>query len=406
MNTIKKLCPNKKTFCVAPFMHGHVNTKGFLKVCCISQEQNKYKYSQIKKWFGSKELKQIRENLLNGIKDPICTACWDAEKAGKKSQRQIYNKYIGKILEDHWQKNFDKNKKIQEVLKNPTTCTNITSFDLALGNHCNLKCTMCSPNSSSQILIEVKNNQSLKKFYKDDTPDSKTFIWPKQNKFYNWCKRNFKNAVHLKFTGGEPLLNPFILKTLKEMPEKNKKNGRIEFVSNLTTINESILEQFKDWNEVWFMVSVDGTEKVFEYVRSGHSWSTLKNNLDLIIKKSKETKFVIVINYVVQNTTVFDVFNLLNFCDLRNIIIAPILLRNPDVFKLQAIKTQSKLDLIKQLEKYQGINKVFVQTLIEWTKINLNYDPILAKKLIERLEAHDYVRKTNYKNILQLDKYI
>ena len=61
------MIPNKDTFCIAPFKNVAVDSKGNLKVCCVSREKVNYKFPDIEKWYKSTEVKSLRENLLVGF---------------------------------------------------------------------------------------------------------------------------------------------------------------------------------------------------------------------------------------------------------------------------------------------------------------------------------------------------
>ena len=75
---------------------------------------------------------------------------WNEENKGD-SLRLINNRTIAAATESS----------IMDQIHNPRL-ENIKSFDLTLGNLCNLKCVMCYPGLSSQLLAEVKTNDSLK----------------------------------------------------------------------------------------------------------------------------------------------------------------------------------------------------------------------------------------------------
>ena len=84
------MIPNKNTFCIAPYQHVDITSKGDLRICCTSAEKKRnYKYNELKKHWQSNSLQKLRENLFNGVKDPICNWCWKEEKAGKISHRQV-----------------------------------------------------------------------------------------------------------------------------------------------------------------------------------------------------------------------------------------------------------------------------------------------------------------------------
>lgn len=396
------MIPKKNTFCIAPFNHAMISPQGDLKVCCVSKETSDFKYYDIEKWYDSDKLKNLRNNLIKGIKDPICKSCWVQEENQKISQRQVYNKHLGGILEEHWEKSFKKNKNLPEKLQNQNA-ENITAFDLKLGNHCNLKCIMCSPVSSSELLLEAKKNKKLSKYY--DLPDSREFTWAKEEKFKNWCSQYISNTTHIKFTGGEPFLNPFLLEVLRNIKTEQKKKCILHFTTNLTVINERIFNALKDFKETWWSVSMEGIGKVLEYARFGHTWKDLEKNLEILMSLQSNKSFIHV-NHVVQSPTFRGIKKLVDWCDSKKLLLDPIFLTNPKVFRLQSIKTNYKKEFIQSFKGYNGHNQNFVKSVSTFVSNNLDHDLQLAKKCVERLKSFDKVRNTNFQDIIPIDYFI
>ena len=149
---------NKNTFCVAPWYSLNVG-KASKKItpCCKVKNIAKYDYNQLEEYWISPELSKLRKDLLNGIKNENCISCWRDEEAGGESLRLIENRHLKLSPDD---------APMMEQINNPKV-SNIKTFELVLGNLCNLKCVMCSPNDSSQLLAEANLNQELKKTYTD-----------------------------------------------------------------------------------------------------------------------------------------------------------------------------------------------------------------------------------------------
>lgn len=396
------MIPSKKTFCIAPFQHACVTSKGDLSICCISRETKKYRYNNIKEWHDSDTLRSLRNNLVNGIEDPICNYCWKEESSNKISQRQIYNKHIGKIIEDQWEKNFQKNQNLINIISN-IDYKNINSFDLKLGNLCNLKCIMCTTDSSSQLLAEAKMYPELQKFYKKI--DQKNYQWPETEEFKNWCQTFLGSSIHIKFTGGEPFINPYLLESLEAIPDAQKKKCILHFSTNLTIMNKKIMEILPKFKETWVSVSVEGIDRVLEYARFGHKWRDLQKNLKMLLDNQLENVFVS-INHVVQSPTFAGIFDLIEYFDKLKIKIEPLFLTSPKCFQLSSLKKTVKETLLEQLTKYKGYNSSYVIALCSHIQNNIEYNPILAKQCIDRLETMDKIRKNNFKEIIPIDYFI
>jgi len=396
------MVPNIDTFCIAPFQHACIENKGDLKICCRSNEKTKYKYNELEKWYNSDTLRSLRNNLINGIKDPICKSCWQDESVNSRSLRQVYNKHIGKILEDQWDKNFEKNKKLIDIIS-ALNFKNINSFELRLGNLCNLKCIMCRSSNSSQLLAEAKINPEVQEFF--GKRDQKDYQWPQQKEFKDWCKLFLGCAIHIKFTGGEPFMNPYLLESLESIPDEQKKICILHFNTNLTIINKDILKILSKFKETWISVSVEGIDKVLEYARFGHKWKDLEKNFMLLIKDSPKNVFISVI-HVVQSPTFAGILDLVKYFDDLKIKITPSILIDPKCFQFYSIKKHIKEDFLNQIKNYDGYNISYVDSLRLFTQQNIEYDPTLAKQCVYRLKTLDRIRKNNFEEIIPIDYFI
>jgi hypothetical protein len=119
---------NKNTFCVAPWYSLHLNSQKKLAPCCKSNDTRKYNYNHLDEYFDSTELNELRKDLLNGVKNQNCASCWHDEEHGEDSLRLISNRTVGRNTDT----------RLMDQIKSPEV-SNIKSFDLMLGNLCNLK---------------------------------------------------------------------------------------------------------------------------------------------------------------------------------------------------------------------------------------------------------------------------
>ena len=381
---------NKKTFCVAPWFGLYLDSDKKISPCCEYKESH-HEYDQIKEYFHSDSLNRLREDLLNGVKNPNCISCWKDEEKGGDSLRLISNRTIG----------MNTNIRLMDQIKNPKL-SNVKSFELTLGNLCNLKCIMCHPGLSSQLLAEAELNPSLKPRYNPRYNPSwtqKEFDWPKGQDFVEWCDRYLPQAIHIKFTGGEPFIIPWLHDAIQRIPDEQKKKCILHFTTNLTIVNEKILNYFTKFKEVWLSVSVEGFNKTHEYLRFGHSWSKLCDNLEKI-KGVDHNNLKLKINHVVQAPSYHSIIDMVNFFDEQQLEIHPILLTKPKHFHISAITKKTKQQFLDATENYSGFNKNFISFVRSSTKKYLKQDTALTKEMINHLSDFDKVRGNHYQNII------
>jgi sulfatase maturation enzyme AslB (radical SAM superfamily) len=260
---------------------------------------------------------------------------------------------------------------------------------------------MCGPRFSSQLLAEANANPALKARH-DREYDQKEFDWPKGNDFVNWCNQHLPQAIHIKFTGGEPFIIPWIKEVIERIPDSQKQKCILHFTSNLTVINPALFRYFEKFKEAWLSVSVEGTHATHEYLRYGHTWQKLASNLKLV-QDMKIKNLILKINHVVQAPSYHSIIDMTHFFDSLGLEIHPIMLSSPKHFHISAITEHSKEKFLADTEDYVGMNKEFINFVRNATRENIKQDKMLTADCIKHLEDFDKVRKNSHKDIIPID---
>ena len=329
---------------------------------------------------------------MKGIKTKECESCWKDEEKKGDSLRLMQNRTFG-LFSNH---------SISKQVEKPDI-SKIQSFELNLGNLCNLKCLMCSPGISSQLLAELNLNPVLKSHLPENERNLKQekFNWPRRQDFVEWCEQYLPQSIHIKMTGGEPFIIPWLEKVINDIPDKQKSKCVLHFTTNLTVVNNNLFETFKKFKEVWISVSCEGIWSTLDYIRSGHTWTDLSLNLKML--KNKNIKNLkLGINHVVQAISYHSILPMTKYFDSMDIPINPIMLTTPDSYQLSALSKTAKLEFLEQTKDYKGKNREFINYVRKATEKHLEQDLVLTEKCIKRLEDFDKIRQTDYKKIIPL----
>ena len=106
-------------------------------------------------------------------------------------------------------------------------------LDIKFNNICNLACKMCDPVSSSKLATEWKqlgwtdqNTPYLDTNSKTILPDwqNTNYQTNKINKIWDEIIDNIQFVKRIKFTGGEPFMNPDILEIIRSVLERGFSN--------------------------------------------------------------------------------------------------------------------------------------------------------------------------------------
>lgn len=334
---------NKDTFCVLPWMHLYVGTDSNVLPCCVADKNyplGKVTEHSVDEIVNSVAGKQLRLNMLNGIKCKECSYCYNAEEHGLPSYRKTSNaewaQYIGR--------------------KDYTGADGAIAFDphyldIRLNNICNLKCRYCSGYYSSSIAQE---EQSL---YGKSSIIYETLSQSQRDYALENIKPYLSNVEKIYFAGGEPLITPEHYQILDCLIDQNKTDVELTYNTNfskLTYKNRNVLDLWKHFSNVTVGASLDAIGSVAEYARHGTKWVDIENNLDLLKQSCPHVKFKIT-----STASLLTVESLIDLqvawhtqkqIPLEDFSVS--VLYTPKTVSLQTLPTEKKKSIAEQIEKH------------------------------------------------------
>lgn len=288
-------------FCVLPFIHFELNTKGEYRPCCLYDIPNNEKVydihsSSLTDIRNGDWLKDIQSRMLDGTGSAGCYKCYNDDKLGNTSRRTRENKRFSDEIEN-----------INNGIYN------LRIVDLKPGNTCNLKCRICNEDSSSAWYSEKQSHNS---------PDIKNknieqFKWYKIEDVWNNLSELSETLTHVEIFGGEPFLMKQHMIFLNRLVELGySSNVSVTYATNGTIWPDekfrNLLANFKSVN---FMISADGIEDTFEYARNPAVWSEFEENL----RKYVNEKHSITVAYSVSSFSIYNLPEALHFYHDNNI---------------------------------------------------------------------------------------
>jgi len=300
IDQLRRKIINSEIFCFYPFLELSTRPNGSVLPCCyfdekisISKLERITDNNPIENFWNNKKVINIRNALANDKKVNGCDICY-RDKDASMRVRSI-NEYIN-------------NKSILELVNsaiknNGYAEYSVKRLELKPNNLCNLKCITCNAYDSSQIEKEL--NQLGKKYKgvklyggrlrkvnvglpgtwegtigEFQLPDMSEFTWSESEEFWISLTKILPHVEVLSFAGGEPTINPIVLKILEYCVEKGySKNIKIYISSNFTNLNKKFFQIMPEYKEFELIASIDGIEKVQEYVRFPSDWNTVKSNI-------------------------------------------------------------------------------------------------------------------------------
>lgn len=279
-----------KPLCYAPFIGMYATTTNQYAPCCVSK---KWLDTDPETFWSSEKIQKIRKQLLDGKWPDTCSYCKIKQEKKLKSEVDLWDKYYS-----NYANNVELSIEYGNELKHPML------LDYRTSNTCNLKCRMCSPNFSSKIEEEAKNNPELQKWLYLKNKKSNNY-----NDFINYTKD--LNLSIIKIMGGEPTIDTNVIRFLEHIIEAHDKKPILRFTTNGTNLNKRFQKIMEEYDDVRVAFSVDGTDDTFEYIRTNSNWKKVKKNIENIFEKKLCTDYGF--NVVLMPYNIFNIKELLDW---------------------------------------------------------------------------------------------
>lgn len=290
-----------QAFCVAPWLHAHVDAEGDRRLCCISDKAPEaYAKLPWQDFKNSEYMKRIRTQMLSNQVPTECSAC------ETPNRKHVYRDHL----------NNEYGSEIPEILENTeadgSTSQKIRFLDYR-SNLCNLKCRTCTPSTSSaNHSFLLKNFNAEKRWLFGDlersTPKSIMEYYKAVYAVEALELASTESIDQIYFAGGEPLLEQGHLLLLKKLSEDKKASHvSLAYNTNLsysTRILEEWLPVASDFKRTQVFISLDGTGEVGEYIRNGLEMNLFNKNLDFLIQ-NKPQRMDLVLDLTLTSLNIF-----------------------------------------------------------------------------------------------------
>lgn len=321
-NLLIRSLRENKSFCISPFIALFNNTAH----CCYMKSFER-PYTNFDTDPGSVTM---REQMLAGEKIDLCQTCYNHEEFGANSPR------IGNTENWIYKLNL---KSYEDVVKN----TKLIRYEIALSNYCNLQCRMCCPEWSNQIDTE---------YYRIGLSSKKLGIVARNNLLDSV---DIDTVQQLHVTGGEPSINQDFYDFLKRCIKVNKTDFEISMNTNGVSLTKEFLELIQQFKNVKISISIDGFDRVNQYIRWPTNWEKFKKNVDTLAQCISAHNYHF--NTTLSIYNISQLYEISKFLDQHHSTarfnINP--LENPP--KLQAWNFPNKTLVLANLEKIKTLDK-------------------------------------------------
>jgi radical SAM protein with 4Fe4S-binding SPASM domain len=286
-----EMAKTSKTFCIFPWVHQHVGTRGDVKPCCVYGYENQQQIGNLKEnslaeiW-NNEETRNMRLQFLRGEKHPHCAICNNRHTIGD----QFYNAYNDKFFKD--------NKTIQDVVANTRPDGSLAEhklyyIDVRFNNLCNLRCRTCGPYYSTSWVGDNRKLYPSDKF--KDTDNGFQFAGKTEVHALEEILPHLETAELIYFAGGEPLMQEDHYKLLDRLIELGRTDVSLQYNTNFSNFKlkgyDNVLEYWKKFTSVQINASLDGSHNKGEYWRKGTDWATIVENRKMLMQECPHVDF-------------------------------------------------------------------------------------------------------------------
>jgi MoaA/NifB/PqqE/SkfB family radical SAM enzyme len=381
-----------ETACSLLWNHLASHPNGSVSMCCQNDFSNSDSFartngkmlflgkSTLDEIRNSESFKQARLTMLAGNEPAACKRCYETERSGGRSKRQLENHLF------NWQEE-NAFTYIDGSIDSP-----LQFIELRLGNTCNLACVTCNSVSSSKW---HKDEQFLSKKIEwfNTFENSKQTRWFESEEFYRNLADISKHVQKIYINGGEPLLikqHKVLLNKLIEMGVA--KNIQLEYSINLTITDLEFIELWSKFKYVVVQLSIDATGELNDWIRYGSKFSEIQNNLEWFIANKPHNTYYMVCQTVsaINACKIEEMQEFLAEYEL-DMHVNPVY--SPDYFSAAALTEAEKIKIRKLLARNK--NEHIKSTMNAWLDNNVSSFEI-RDKLNQVVNALNETRTVQY----------
>jgi molybdenum cofactor biosynthesis enzyme MoaA len=344
-----------------PFTGLATREDGAIKVCCRSQPIGWIQEESLESAWNNKNMRRVREQVLNNEIPAECVPCFDLEAQGVESLRQ---RHIRDSFPDA-RINLYPNA-LNSLNDDYTMPFEFPTIEIKINNLCNLKCRMCNPLDSTQW----KDWEQVEEFYAEEgnylvdavrklglTRAPYIGLFEDSAEFWENLEKLLPYFRRVEFAGGEPLMDPNHYKIL-DLLATNGKNIELKYATNGTVTGikggRTIHDYWPKFKNVVVNVSIDGLHDVYEHIRGNGKFVDVEENVR-VFKSFHNVKYVVGA-CTVQAGNVMQLPSIIDyFLNVMGIVFYSHRVNYPNVLSAQCLPSKYKQQVISELEKMKDI---------------------------------------------------
>lgn len=308
------------------------------------------------------DIESVRSSIARHEKNPACNACWQLESQGMTSERIIHNRTMDFLLDLNLE-NIEK--------RSLSTGFEPLQIKLTTSNLCNSTCVTCD----SRLSSAWAQLESIGTGYRGTNFEQLNINWGR--------------IVSLSFVGGEPLLEKKNFEILQKLVDLGNTNCFISFVTNGSIeLNKRQIDVLKQFTKLNICLSIDGTDKSFEYMRFPLKWDRLLHNLSVF----KSLNADVSVSCMISNLNIYYYSDMINFFKFNELNYLCKQVERPSIFipgnlpdSVKSIVLDRNIDYKKEVESFLNIGRYSVELYTQFK------NEIKRQDRLKNIQLRDYL---------------
>lgn len=432
------------SFCPEAWSQLEIDAQGDFKICCLANFDSDFGIAvdkngkamnvmthTIHEAINSETHKSHRLEMAKNIKPRRCRNCFDSEEAtkglpewkeksrfGVSKRQRVLHRTVKSIPEYVNLKTVDSITNLDGSITNPK----VVNLDLRFGNLCNQKCIMCSPQHSNQwyedwVAIgygDPEYNRDKEQYKKGSIKEYPIFKdnrgkfqmkgmkkWWESEQWWRTFEEISPDLRHIYFTGGEPLVVPQMQECLDKLISKGfAKNIELRYDTNLTVINQKVIDKWKNFKNVNLCISVDDTWDRYNLIRFPGNFEKIHNNIKWLKENGIEIHYI---STCIGLSSLYSVIRISNYATEHRLTTNFRFLEGPNWIDIRNLPKDAKIEIINNLNNHKGDENYF-----KWAQAQINllnkyidhYNERHLEEFVRVMNILDKQRKTNWKKTL------
>jgi MoaA/NifB/PqqE/SkfB family radical SAM enzyme len=179
------------------------------------------------------------------------------------------------------------------------------------------------------------------------------------------------------------------------------KNVILRYDTNLTVINNKVIEKFKHFRKIIFCVSVDDTDERYGLIRFPGNYNNIVNNIKSLKENNMEIEYI---SCCVDMAAIYSMIRITELAEELNVPTLFRFLEGPGWHDIRSLPKSAKIEIIekyKSLKHHSNNRTKWYKALIKLLEKYMDYEhKPRIREFVTTMDKLDRIRGTDWRTTL------